>query len=349
MILPGSYAASLALILLTLLCWGSWANTFKSTGGKWRFELYYFDFAAGVFAAALICALTLGTLGWDGFSFRDDLQLAGKRQDMAAFAGGVAFNLGNMLLTAGISVAGMAAALPASLGTALIVTAIWNYIMNPTGSALVLMSGCLLLLIAIIVDTVAFHAYSLARLLELTRQGKTKSTRKQVSLKGMIVSVAGGLFIGCFLPLVQSAQVPEVGLGPYSAGFVFGAGVLFSTFVFNLFFMNLPVQGKPIDIADYFKAKPKLHAVGFLGGIIWYAGALSSLVATRAEGAAKIAGSLSFPIVQGAAILGVLWGVLVWKEFSGADMRVRGLMGAMIVLFTLGLCAVSFGPQLMAR
>src|SRR5271165_2821990 len=125
MILPGSYTAALILLILGMLGWGLWANLFKAAGGKWRFELFYFDFAVGVFIAALVVALTFGSLGFDGFSFRDDLQLAGKRQDVFAFGAGVIFNLGNMLLLAGVSVAGMTLAFPASLGCALVVAALW--------------------------------------------------------------------------------------------------------------------------------------------------------------------------------------------------------------------------------
>src|SRR5438270_356530 len=52
MFLPTTYVAALLLTLLSMFCWGSWANTQKLTG-KWRFELYYFDYAFGV----LLCAI----------------------------------------------------------------------------------------------------------------------------------------------------------------------------------------------------------------------------------------------------------------------------------------------------
>ena len=43
MTLPHSYAAALLLTILSMICWGSWANMQK-LAGKWRFELYYFDY-----------------------------------------------------------------------------------------------------------------------------------------------------------------------------------------------------------------------------------------------------------------------------------------------------------------
>src|SRR5260370_9372 len=51
MVLPLTYGAALALIVVSMLCWGSWANTFK-LAGKWRFELFYFDDSLGVLLSA---------------------------------------------------------------------------------------------------------------------------------------------------------------------------------------------------------------------------------------------------------------------------------------------------------
>ena len=89
MILPGSYVTALILLIVGMVGWGVWANLFKAAGGKWRFELFYFDFAIGVVLMAGVLALTVGSLGFDGFSFADDLRLAGKRQDLSAFLAGV--------------------------------------------------------------------------------------------------------------------------------------------------------------------------------------------------------------------------------------------------------------------
>ena len=69
MLLPQTYGAALSLIVLTMFCWGSWANTFK-LAGKWRFELFYYDYSLGVLIAAAIYALTFGNLGHDGLAFK---------------------------------------------------------------------------------------------------------------------------------------------------------------------------------------------------------------------------------------------------------------------------------------
>src|SRR5438094_1206320 len=99
MTLPQTYVATLLLTILTMLCWGSWANTFK-LAGQWRFELFYYDYAVGVLIMATIGALTFGSLGDSSLTFVDNLMVAGNRKIAYGLAAGVIFNLANMLLVA---------------------------------------------------------------------------------------------------------------------------------------------------------------------------------------------------------------------------------------------------------
>jgi len=344
MILPASHLASLLLLVLCLLCWGSWANTFNATGKKWRFELYYYDFAIGVMLASVICALTLGTLGWDGFDFLDDIRLAGKRQDVFAFLAGMVFNFGNMLLVGAISIVGLAVAFPAGLGVAMVVGAIWTLVLGPPASLLFSLLGMLALIASVALCSMAYQTYAKAKLIEMIQTGKTKSTKKTVSSKGVILACVGGLFIGSFYPLIQQSRESEVGLGPYAGGFVFAAGILVSTFVFNLFFMNLPVAGKPVEVVEYFRAKAKLHLFGILGGIVWYVGALATFVVMRAEGPAKVEPSWTYLLTDGGIVLATVWGLLLWKELSGTDSKVNYRIVLMLVFMMLGLGLLSAAP-----
>src|SRR5579872_5065351 len=159
MIIPATYGVALALTIFTMLCWGSWANTFKLSG-KWRFELFYYDYALGVLIGATIYALTFGNLGFDGFDFLDDLMHAGKRQIFFGLVGGVVFNLANMLLVAAISVAGLAVAFPIGIGLALVIGVVWNYILNPQGNPALLFSGAAIVLAAIVVDAIAYQKHA---------------------------------------------------------------------------------------------------------------------------------------------------------------------------------------------
>ena len=43
-------------------------------------------------------------------------------------------------------------------------------------------------------------------------------------------------------------------------------------------------------------------------------------------------------------MVSALWGLFLWKEFEGADFRVRTLLFLMIALFLIGLGMVSLAP-----
>ena len=353
MILPGTYTAALIVLIVGMIGWGMWANLFKAAGNKWRFELFYFDFAVGAFLAATIIALTLGSLGFDGFSFRDDLQLAGKRQDVFAFGGGVIFNLGNMLLLAGVSISGMSVAFPAGMGFGLIIAALWNWFLNPGGNVSLLLIGAAAVAAAIVFDVLAFKTWSALRAKAQAEKAQAegvpvKPRRRKPGLKGVFLSLAGGFLLGSFYPLLQLGAAGDNGLGPYSSGFIFAIGIVFSTFVYNLFFMNLPVQGKPIEIAEYFRASLRRHVMGLLGGIVWYAGLIAILVRSRLEGASLPGAPLSYAIQQSAILVAALCGLLLWREFSGADFSVKLRLGLMFVLLIAGIGAMS-ASMAMAR
>ncbi|MDP9054365.1 MAG: hypothetical protein M3N93_08715 [Acidobacteriota bacterium] len=351
MILPASHVTVYLLLIFGLLCSGLWANTFKSASQKWRFELFYFDFALGVLIAALVLALTAGSLGFDGFSFLDDIRLAGKRQELFGFVAGGIFNLGNMLMVAAISIAGMSIAFPLAMGLAVIVAGFWNFALNPGGNPAFLFTGAIVLLGAIFLGVLTAKASSVsaaAPVAPAPDRGNSPKTKplKKSSGKSIALSLAGGVLLGSFAPVLQIARAGENGLGPYSVGVVFALGILFTTFVFNLFFMNLPVQGEPIDIAEYFRARLSLHALGLLGGILFYGGMLASLIVAKLEPPAAIAAPIAYGIPQGAIVIAALCGLLLWREFNSAQSGVRMRVWMMIFLVAvgIGLSAVSFAP-----
>jgi glucose uptake protein len=344
MTLPQTYIATLVLTILSMLCWGSWANTVKMAG-NWRFELFYFDYSTGVLLAAVIAALTFGTMGSDGFQFMDDLMQTGKRNIFYGFAGGAVFNLANMLLVAAISVAGMAVAFPVGIGMALVIGVVWNYFIKPQGNPVLLFGGAAIIVGAIIMDSFAYKAHAAAKLEQQAKAGMLKTSAPKVSPKGIILSLISGVLMGSFFPLVELGKAWGAGLGPYAIGFVFALGVFLSTFVFNLFFMNLPVQGEPVEMLDYVrKGNWRRHLLGVLGGMIWFGGAISNFVAASAEQNAQVGPAVSYAIGQGATMVSALWGLLLWKEFAGADIRVKSLLYVMMALFICGLGMVSLAP-----
>jgi glucose uptake protein len=341
----------LLLTILSMICWGSWANTFK-LAGRWRFELFYFDFAIGVMLAALLYAYTFGNLGFDGFLFTDDLMHTGRRQLFCGLAGGAVFNLANMLLVAAISLAGMSVAFPVGIGMALVIGVVWNYLIKPAGNPQLLFYGCAIIVGAILVDAMAYRGLAALKFEQQARAGKVKSTRRPINIKGVVLSIVSGLLMGSFFPLVTMGRASdlggtagETGMGPYAIGVIFAVGIVLTTPVFNLFFMNLPVQGEPVEIPDYFRGTLKDHSLGWLGGILWMTGGLANFVASSAPANVQVGPATSYAIGQGATMVSALWGLFVWKEFAGADHRVKLLLVLMFVLFLCGLSMVAVAPR----
>lgn len=339
MILPHSYAAALLLTILSMICWGSWANTQK-LAGKWRFELYYFDYAFGLMLAAIVAAFTFGSLGFDGFLFMDDLARAGRRNMAYGFGAGVIFNLANMLLVAAIAVAGMSVAFPVAIGLAMVLGVVGNYIVNPQGNPSLLFLGVAVVVGAIILDAIAYRAHSLKESGKEIKAGKTNSIMPKVNWRGLILAIVSGLLMGSFYPLVEMGKQGDAGLGPYAISFLFAFGIFVSTFIFNLFFMNLPVQGEPVEIPEYFRGTAKQHLLGLAGGLIWATGTYSNFVVASAPDA-HLGPAISYGLGQGATLISALWGLLVWKEFRGAVPKVKLYLGLMIALFAIGLTLIS--------
>ncbi len=345
MILPSTFIFSILLLVLGMVSSGLWTSAFKASGTKWRFELYYFDFAIGVFLAAVAAALTVGSLGWDGFSFIDDIRNAGKKQELYAILAGGVLNLGNMLLLGAISMTGIAVALPIGLGTALVVAAIVGMIANPGSSNTLLMgAGAFCLLAASAVASMAFKTNTMNKLIALVQQGKTKSTKKHFSAKGLLLAGVAGILMGGYLPLLDLARDPDIGLGPYGLVVMMSVGIGFTTFVYNLFFMNLPVQGKVVDFAEYFKGNARAHYMGLVGGFLFTASLLAGFVVSKAEGPAAVSPVLASAFSQGGAIIGTLAGLLVWKEFEGADSKVKSLVTSMLVMLVVGIALITVAP-----
>jgi glucose uptake protein len=51
-----------------------------------------------------------------------------------------------------------------------------------------------------------------------------------------------------------------------------------------------------------------------------------------------------FLLNQGVPVVAALWGLLVWREFRGGDMRVKTMSVLMLALFVGGLALLSLAP-----
>lgn len=330
MFVPESYQAALLLMLLSMLCWGSWANSLKLCP-DYRFQLFYWDYAVGVLFGALALGLTAGTYGSVGNPLLADIARTPVHNLWLAAWGGVVFNIANLLLVAAIDIAGLAVAFPIGIGLALIVGSVWSYIVAPAGNPLLLFGGIALVTIAIIFDAVAYRS----------REQNAPAT----TLRGIILCLLAGLLMGSFYPLVARAMSAAPGkpaLGPYATAVLFGLGVLVSTIPANMLLMIKPLDGKPrVPFKDYWTALSRWHLAGLLGGAIWCLGAVTNFLGS---GAHKVGPAVSYSIGQGATMVSACWGVFVWREFAGAPAAARRSLVLMFIFFLLGLGAIALAP-----
>lgn len=326
MFIINNYSLAVFLCVITMLCWGSWANTQKLASKKWGFPLFYWDYTLGVVLLSLVFGLTLGSNGDSGQAFLPNLGDASLNAIFYALLGGVVFNIANLLLVAAIDIAGMAIAFPIGIGIALVLGVIVNYLALPVGDPILLFTGVGLVTLAIVLDALAYKRIS---------KGSATS-------KGIAISLAAGILMGFFYRFVAESMSsdfsnPTVGLlTPYTAVFVFSIGIFISNFVFNTFFMYKPISGNKVTYKDYFKlGSPKLHLIGIFGGVIWCLGFILNMIAAGEAGFA-----ISYGLGQGATMVAAIWGIFIWKEFKDAPKGTNKLLGLMFFLFIVGLSLI---------
>ncbi|MEZ4772943.1 MAG: GRP family sugar transporter [Bacteroidia bacterium] len=322
-----SYPLAVGFCVITMLAWGSWANTQKLAGSNWRFELFYWDYVLGIILFALLMGISAGSVGTQGRPFFDDLAQADSSSVFSAIAGGVLFNLANILLVAAIAIAGMSVAFPVGIGLALVIGVIVNYLDAPVGNAVLLFGGVGLITIAILLNAYAYR--------------KLASTQNRVPSRGLILSLVAGALMGLFYKYVANSMFPDFSqpipgkLSPYSAVFVFSAGILLSNFIFNTWLMKKPISGAPLSFQNYFEGSRKDHLMGILGGIIWCIGMSFSILASDKAGPA-----ISYGLGQGATIVAACWGIFIWKEFKEAPAGTGKVLNVMLLLYVLGLALI---------
>lgn len=323
-----NYSTAVIFCFITMLCWGSWANTQKLAQGNWRFELFYWDYVTGIVLLTLLFGLTLGSMGINGRPFFSDLQQASSANLQSAFIGGVIFNAANILLSAAIAIAGMSVAFPVGIGLALVIGVIVNYLDAPVGNPAILFGGVACIAIAIGLNAYAF---------------RKKSQTQKASRKGLILSIVSGSMMGLFYKYVANSIAvdfaqPEIGkLTPYTALFIFSLGIFASNLLFNSLLMRFPISDQRVSITEYFKGSFKNHLVGILGGSIWSVGMSFSILASEKAGPA-----ISYGLGQGATVVAALWGIYIWKEFKDAPAAVSKILNVMLLFYIVGLGIIIF-------
>lgn len=326
MITIHSYPIAVAFCVLTMFCWGSWANTLKMEPRSYAFSLFYWDQGVGYLLLPLLVGLTFGTFGTHGRTLIADLEQGSKATYGWALLGGVVFNLANILFMAALDLAGMAVAYPIAIGIALVEGVVINYVADPHGSPALIFTGVACITLAIVLDALAYR----------NAQGST-SEPSRLRL-GISLALSGGILMGLFYFLVERSislnftHLTPGKFGPYAAVLIYSLGSFLSNFVFNRYLMLHPIQGPKVSYSDYFHSNFKYHAIGALGGIINGVGVTANFVASKAASPA-----IAYGLGQGGTMIAAIWGVFVWKELKGASKGTNLMILAMFVFFLAGL------------
>jgi glucose uptake protein len=341
LVLPTTYVSVVGLLILSFFCLGSWPNTFKAAGPRWRFELFAIDFAIGALLLSVAAAYTFGSLGPE-LSFADRVLVASKTaQGLTVIAGGV-LALGNLLLLAGVSLLGIAAAFPLSLSLAIAISSL----LRITGTNLIFsIPGVLLMLGAANFAARAGRAKDPLASIGTRPPAKSANERKmrRRTARGIIVTTLSGLVLGFFYPILARGLMGDFGLGPYAGMLELCVSLLVSTAILNIYFMNIVIDAGPIGFRAYARGAPNKHFLGFAAGAIWALGILAVFLCMFAPLHADLRHPLLFTLPVTSVLLTIFWGLFRWREFTSASKSAESFIRFAAAFFFVGLVALALG------
>ena len=316
---PQTYFVALILMLISMVCWGSWPNFLKKLPG-WRLEYFYIDYTLGFLVTAILFGVTLGP--GDGLGFFDVVRQAGAREAAFAIVGGFIWNIGNILLLTAIVIAGLAVAFAIAAIPAIVIGLGASYWLQPVGNGVVLAISALILLIAAQVTATAYR-----RLGHVTTVDKAK---------GITIALVSGLLIGFFPPFVTAAISGSSALDAYTVSTLYMVGATAATLVAIPILLKRPLVGEAGNLGGYFRGSPTWHVLGLLAGAVWCSGTVFNFISAGMVGVA-----ISVGIGSGAPMVGALWGVFVWDEFAKGPASSRAFIGAALVLYAVGIATMA--------
>lgn len=316
-----------------------------------KFELFYLDWSVGCFLTALLGAFTLGSISTDsnhygGITFLDhDLSVAGEKY-LYAFAGGLIFNFANLCLCKGIAMLGLALAFPLCIGTAMVLGTVLTYALDTSSysNPVMLFIGLAIAFAAVVVAAVmhSIKDKEMAAKEPLTADVEGGETPKEdaTMTRKLVICIGGGILMGCWNPLVVSAE-SDGGLTPYGEFVVYTLAVVLSSFVFIPMIIAFPMEGFKGQavgsvLATWSKTPLICHIYALLGGFVWSVGTLTNATAGVSEdinGNPMMAGATSYAIGQCANVAAIFWGLTLWGEFTGTSGKVKGLVATVVGLY----------------
>jgi len=322
-----------------MACWGLWIGTYKP-GSRRRYEWYAVDFALGVLLTAVLAALTVGSFLSD-INVYDSFTIIRKTQIGYCGLTGCVLALGFYLLLGGSAIAGTSFAFPVALSLAAAISAVWIktwFVRIPASPFLY--PGVGIILVGIVLASYGYSLFLADKPLPPT-EGRNRPKRPSV-FKGLIVTVLAGLLLSSFAPLSDRGRMGPIETNVYLLVLLAGIGLFGTIIVASLFFINLPLQGAPLDVSSFIKGGFAPHRMGLMGGAIWCCGAICVSLARAASGDAalnEIAAAAFAPVT---ILLSAIVGVALRKEIADISGKARNLLLACILVMTVG--AAMVGP-----
>jgi len=344
---PDSVGTAMPLLVLSLVCWGSWGNTSK-LAGNFPFPFFYTCYAISCFTTCTVLGLVFGNEDYfpshqgDKEDFVGNLKLASMEHILAALGAGTVFNVANVLLVVAIELAGLSMAFPVGIGTSLAMGTILTWVVQPGETdVLLLFVGVGLALVAVCAMALSHHIKessagapgsqidNFEELLADKPEGYTQSKGGMSSMQRLLLlCVVSGVLMGSWSPLSAASTKSDVGLNAYTCMFYFSLAALVTTFPIMLVLMKKPYnREEPVAMSEFFgHGCAPLYAA--LGGAIWALGTVVNLVSGE-----QVSFAVSYSIGQSAPMVAAFWGVCVFKEFKGAPTMSWALMGAMFLFY----------------
>jgi len=319
---PQTYFAALVLVVISMLCWGSWANISKALP-KWRIEYFYMDFTLGFLLLVTVLGATLGSAGSPGFRFFARLSEAARSQVVFALLGGFLWNVGNLLMVVSIMIAGLAIAFPVTSVIAMILGVAISYWTQPIGNPVWLAAGVVVLVAAVTTNAAAYRS--------LRQTSDTSKPRGGVRL-----AVGAGILVGCFAPLVARALSGRAALDSYTVSFYFMVGAALATALVVPIMLAHPILGDKGSLRGYLQGNLTWHVLGLVAGGIWCFGTVVNFLSAKLVGMA-----ISWGIGSSASMVAALWGIFLWKEFANSGRRAKTWIAVSLVCYLMGVVGVA--------
>jgi len=324
--IPQTFSSALLLIVISMLCWGSWPN-FSKAVPAWRIEYFYLDYIIGGVFTAIVLAATMGSSGWMGCDFIRRLHEAGTREMVSAFLGGLVWSFGNILMVNAIAIAGLAVAFPVTSALGIILGVGIGYLAQPIGNPGWLLAAVIVLTAAAFTNAAAYR-----------NLGQSSGSKSKT--KGIVLSLAAGVLVGIFPPLVGRAISGPHALDSYNVSIFFTLGALLAALIALPILLAKPLVGTVGSARGYLQGKPIWHLAGLIAGTVWCIGTVANFVSAGVVGVA-----VSWGIGNGAPVIGALWGIFLWKEFKNGGSKAKSLIALSMALYLAGVVAVAISYQ----